>query len=128
MKKVWTLCLAFLLCFGFSACANSSAKLPPKEKTEKEIVLEEIEKIGREEYKIWKINKKELKASAITVATIKKTEENLYHAYGKILFVDVYGDTYEKNVEVIMKGDEKGRWNLESIDIDGFEYEMLYHW
>ena len=126
MKRVWISCLALVMCLSFSACSSSSSTVNDKPKTEKEIVLEKIETIGREEYKIWTINNNKLKSSAITVATLEKTEDNLYSAYGEIVFTDVYGDTYEKNITLSMKYNENGWWDLESIDIEDFEYEMLY--
>lgn len=126
MKKIIISCLVLLICLSLSACSSPSSTGNDEAKTEKEIVLERIDTIGREEYKIWTINKNKLKSSAITVATLEKTEDDLYSAYGKIVFVDVYGDTYEKNITLSMQYSENGRWDLKSIDIEGFEYEMLY--
>ena len=51
----------------------------------------------------------------------------MYCAYGKIVFIDVYGDTYEDNITIEMECDDSGKWSLKLIDIEGFEYEMLYH-
>ena len=127
MKKILSLCLILLMCLSICACSNASSKEEDKPKTEREIVLEKIEQIGREEYTIWTINNNKLKSSTITVATLEKTEDNLYCAYGKIVFVDVYGDTYEKNVELSLAQNYNGRWELKSIDIEDFEYEMIYH-
>ena len=127
MKKTLSLCLALLMCLSICACSNTSSKEEDKPKTEREIVLEKIEQIGRVEYTIWTINNNKLKSSTITVATLEKTEDNLYCAYGKIVFVDVYGDTYEKNVELSLTQNYNGWWELKSIDIEDFEYEMLYH-
>ena len=127
MKKTLSLCLALLMCLSICACSNTSSKEDDKPKTEREIVLEKIEQIGRVEYTIWTINNNKLKSSTITVATLEKTEDNLYYAYGKIVFVDVYGDIYEKNVELSLTQNYNGWWELKSIDIEDFEYEMLYH-
>lgn len=115
------------MCLSISACSNSSVKMDDNSKTEREIVLEKIERIGREEYNIWKIDNKDLKSSSITVTTLEKPEDGLYCAYGKIEFIDVYGDTYERNVTLSLECNDSGVWKLHSIDIDGFEYEMLYH-
>lgn len=125
MKKITILCLTMFMCFGIGACSNSLPKVEDKPKTEREIVLERIDRIGREEYMIWKINDNKLKYSSITVTTLEKTEDDLYCAYGKIKFIDVYGDTYERNVELSLQQNGSSAWKLYSIDIEGFEYEML---
>lgn len=116
------------MCFCISACSNSSPKVEDKPKTEEDIVLETIDRIGREEYMIWKINDNKLKSSNITVTTLEKSEDDLYTAYGKIKFIDVYGDIHERNVELSLKQKISGTWALYSIDIDGFEYEMLHRY
>lgn len=116
------------MCLSISSCSNSSPKVEDKPKTEEDIVLETIDRIGREEYMIWKIDNNKLKSSNITVMTLEKSEDNLYSAYGKIIFVDVYGDTHERNVELSLKQNISGTWTLYSIDIDGFEHEMLHRY
>ena len=128
MKKLFALLLVVVMSLSLVACGGSeTSKDDDKPKTEEEIVLQEIEMIGKKEYTIWKINKNELKSSDITVATLEKTEDNVYVAYGKIVFIDVYGDTYEKNITLSLECNANGYWKLKSIDIEDFEYEMLYH-
>lgn len=128
MKRIINVCLVMFLCLVISVCASSTPKTKNEPKTEKDIVLEKIDRIGKEEYMIWKINNNKLKYSSITVTTLEKTADDLYTAYGKIRFVDVYDDSYERNVELSLKKEISGAWKLYSIDIDGFEYEMLHRY
>lgn len=128
MKKVLILVITILMGVSICACADSSAKVEEKIKTEEDIVLEEVELIGKFEYKNWKINDNELKSSSIDVTTLEKDDKGIYTAYGKLTFVDVFGDTDVRNVTIEMEYfDGVKQWKLKSIDIEGFEYEMLYH-